>query len=261
MFKKKITYFLVLVVLVISSCNNYRYIHKDKQVTDRIIETYQMDNFTPYKLQPYDYLYVQIRSTNEEINELYSRISSNYSSSLANNQANFFLSGYLVNDSGYVFIPTLGMLKVGGLTIDETREVINDKTNSILSDAVVNVRLTSFNVTFLGEIMNGNYPFYRERVNILEGIGQAGGIFYTGDRKHVKIIRPQDSVIVVYEVDLTDKNIISNKDFFLQPNDVVYVPPKRQTEVLDFVRDYSSFLTVITSTITTTLLIIQLTKD
>lgn len=260
--KIKLLFFLLLSLIAFQSCQNYRYIHNYKDQTNNIIETYSLKSFEPYKLQPYDYLYVNIKSTNEDINELYSRISSNYSTSLANNQANFFLSGYLVNDSGYVFIPTIGMLKVSGLTIEETRQAINVKVNEILTDAVVNVRLTSFNVTFLGEVpVNGNLPFYKERVNILEGIGQAGGISYYGDKKHVKVIRPQDTIMTVFEVDLTDKNIISNKNFFLQPNDIVYVPPKRQKEFLNFVYDYSTFLTVLSSTITTTLLIIQLTKD
>lgn len=256
------SYLLILLfgIVVFSSCSNYRYVHKDNDATDKIVEIYRLDNYEPYLLQPFDYLYVSIRSTDEQINEFYSRISSNYSSTMANNQSNFFLSGYLVNDSGYVFIPTLGMLEVGGLTIDQTRKLINDNVDEILTDAVVNVRLTSFNVTFLGEINNGNIPFYRERVNVLEGIGQAGGVPISGDKKHIKILRPQDSIMVVYEIDLTDKNIIASKDFYLQPNDIVYVPPRRQQEFLNFFKDYSAFLSIITTTVTTTLIIIQLTK-
>ncbi|MBN2664284.1 MAG: polysaccharide biosynthesis/export family protein [Bacteroidales bacterium] len=261
MLNKFYLYISLFSVVVFSSCSNYRYVHRDIDATNKIVEIYSLDNYEPYQLQPFDYLYVNIRSTDEQINEFYSRISSNYSSSMSNNQSNFFLSGYLVNDSGYVFIPTLGMLNVGGLTIDQTRKLINDKVDEILTDAVVNVRLTSFNVTFLGEINNGNIPFYRERVNVLEAIGQAGGVPNSGDKKHVKIIRPQDSIMVVYEIDLTDKNIIATKDFFLQPNDIVYVPPKRQQEFWNFFRDYSTFLSIITTTLTTTLIILELNKN
>ncbi len=256
------SFIFIFILVFISSCSNYRYINKKYDIPDAVVDIYRLDNYKPYQIQPYDYLYVNIRSTNEDVNDLYSRISSNMSSNLTNNESNFFLTGYLVSDSGNVFIPTLGLLHVKGLTIEQTRKLIQDKVSDILSDAVVNVRLTSFNVTFLGEVGagGGRIPFYRERVNILEAIGQAGGISYYGDKKHVKIIRPQDSVMAVYEIDLTSTNLLSNKDFFLQPNDIVYVPPKRQKEVLDFFRDYSVFLTLTTSTITTTLLILQLAK-
>lgn len=250
-----------LLLLFFTSCQGYRYVNTVKDLPPSVIEEYSLNNFEKYTLQPYDYLYINIRSTNADINELYSRISSTYAHTLNNNESNFFLTGYLVNDSGYVFVPTLGELYVKGLTIDQTRTLIQDKVSEILSDAVVNVRLTSFNVSFLGEVnIVGRFPFYRERVNILEGVAMAGGITYYGDKKRIKVLRAQDTVIKVYDIDLTNKNILDQKEFFLQPNDIVYVPPRKQQDFLNFIKDYSSFVTVLTSTLTTTLLILELTK-
>jgi polysaccharide export outer membrane protein len=161
-----------------------------------------------------------------------------------------------------VSVPTLGKLYVKGLTIEQTRQLIQKKVSEILNDAVVNVRLTSFNVTFLGEVnMQGRIPFYKEKVNVLEAIGSAGGLTYYGNKKHVKVIRPQDTVMKVYNIDLTNVHILEQKEFYLYPNDIVYVPPRRSKDFFDFSRDYSSIISMITGTISTTLLIMQLNKQ
>lgn len=254
-------YYLFFIIITFSSCYNTRYINKSYEIPKQVIEEYKLQS-SDYKLQPYDYLYISVKSTNTEINDLYNSISSTFASNNANNRANFFLTGYLISDSGYVFVPTLGKIMVKGKTIVEAREIIANKFDEILTDAVVNVRLTSFNVTFLGEVAkSGQVPFYREKVNILEGIGAVGGISDYGNMKKVKIIRHQDSIMQVYEVDLSNKNIIGQKDFFLNPNDIVYVPPRKIKDISTFVRDYSTFITLFTSTVTTTLLIIQLAKN
>jgi len=252
---------LILFSLLLSSCFNTRYVSKDKEIPLYIIEEYKLQP-SEYKIQAYDYLYISINSTNQDINELYQRISSTYSSTSTGNEASFFLTGYLVNDKGNVFIPTIGEVLVRGLTINEARKAIEDRISLLLTDAVINVRLTSFTVTFLGEVNEkGRIPFYREKVNIIEGFGSAGDISYYGDKKHVKVLRQNDTTVLVYELDLTNKNILKQKEFYLHPNDIVYVPPKKSKDFTDMARDYSSFITIITTTITTALLIIQLTKN
>ena len=50
----------------------------------------------------------------------------------------------------------------------------------------------------------------------------AGDITEFGNRKKVKVIRLTDKDPRVFYLDLRDKNA-ANTDFFLQPNDLVYV--------------------------------------
>lgn len=258
MFRFKIL--LLFGILIVSSCYNNRYINQSYNVPSLVTEEYKLQN-SDYKLQSYDYLYISVRSTNQEISELYESISSTFSGSSNNNGSNFFLTGYLISDSGYIFVPTIGNVLVKGKTIEEARQLIQNNFNEILTDAVINVRLTSFNITFLGEInQQGRIPFYREKVNVLEAIGNAGGISDYGDKKRVKIIRPQDSIMQIYEIDLTNKNLISQKEFIMHPNDIVYIPPRKMKTVFDFAGDYSVFISLFTSTVTTTLLIIQLNQ-
>ena len=62
-------------------------------------------------------------------------------------------------------------------------------------------------------------------MNILDAIATAGDITEFGNRKKVKVIRLVDKVPRVFYLDLRDKNAAANTDFFLQPNDIVYVSP------------------------------------
>lgn len=256
---KKAFYYLLFSVLFFTSCHNLKYISREYEIPMQEIEQYTLKG-EDYKLQSYDYLYIRVKSVNEEINELYNTISTSNANN--NNQTNFFLTGYMVSDSGYIFLPTIGELYVKGMTIVEAEKFVQSKFEEFLIDPVVQVRLTSFNVTFLGEVnKQGRIPYYKQNINILEAVGSVGGVNSYGDRKKVKVIRPVDSVMVVYELDLTNKNIISTKDFYVYPNDIIYVPPKKTKIFFDFYRDYSTVITIITSTITTTLLIMQLTKS
>ena len=49
-----------------------------------------------------------------------------------------------------------------------------------------------------------------------------------GDRKKVKVIRNTNSKNEVFYVNLTEIDVLNNKDFMLQPHDIVYVAPVKK---------------------------------
>ncbi len=248
--------FLSAVMLFTFSCMQPRYISRNEQVEKLAYEKFPIKS-EPYRLQPYDYLYVKIKTSDKDINELFEGISTQVMS--IQSDYYFFLTGYLINDSGYVYIPLVGNIKAAGKTLGEVRKIIRDSISKNLTNAVVNVRLTSFNVYLLGEVsIQGQIKFYKERVSILEAISKAGGITQSGDRKNVYVIRRQDSIYNVYKLDLTNKNIIGQKDFFIQPNDIIYVPRRKFYNLKLFISDYMTLLTFISTTITTVFLILNL---
>ena len=77
------------------------------------------------------------------------------------------------------------------------------------------------------------------------------------------IVRKQDSTYHTYRVDLTDRHLLEKKEFFLQPNDIVYVEPVKSKILRIALSDISIFtgiLTTTTSIITTILFFITLTN-
>jgi polysaccharide export outer membrane protein len=93
----------------------------------------------------------------------------------------------------------------------------------------VTVKLAGFRYTINGEVgSTGTKTLFQEHVNIMEAIANAGDITITGNRKEVTIIRQTPTGVQMYDIDLTDVNVIKSPYFYLQPNDYVYVKPLKQ---------------------------------
>ena len=244
----------ILFIFFYSSCVNYKYFSKYNKV-DITDDTF-VNKYNKYILQPNDYLYISIQSTNKYINDLYQTFSTK---STSENEVNLFLNGFLINDSGIIFIPTIGELKVGGLTLEDSKFLIDSMIRSNITDAIVNVRLGSFTITFLGEFSkSGKMQFYKNKLSILEAIAYIGSVNDYANVKKIRIYRTQDDKTIVFNVDISSKNLITETYFYLNPGDIVYAPPKFQKNISLFLKDYSMIISLVSSTVTITFLIIQL---
>jgi polysaccharide export outer membrane protein len=135
---------------------------------------------------------------------------------------------YLVNSDGEINFPVLGKIKVEGFT---TKEITNNLTLSLVAyiqKPIVNIRLTNFKVTVLGEVKSpGIYPVPNERISILEAIGLAGDLTIQGKRKNVMLIREQEGKRTFVNIDLTNKEMLNSPYFYLAQNDVLIVEPNK----------------------------------
>ena len=261
---KKKYLFIIFVIIFFSSCTKHIKYLQDKKEKKGKDQTEFTNQPPEYKIQPYDYLYITIRTTNEEVNELFSTLSTSMNQNQGQNSENFYFTGYMVNDTGYIQVPILGDFEIKDKNIYEVRHMVEERTAEIVNDAIVNVRLTSFRVTFLGETGNGTMTFYQEKLNILEALSAVGGVTEYGDKTNIMIVRKQDSTYNTYRVDLTDRHLLEKKEFFLQPNDIVYVEPVKSKIFRIALSDISIFtgiLTTTTSIITTILFFITLTNN
>ena len=78
----------------------------------------------------------------------------------------------------------------------------------------------------MGEVgSQGTQTVQAERYTILEAIGAAGGIGDFGNRKKIELMRATTDGYIVYNIDMTDQSIVQSKNFFMAPNDVLYVRP------------------------------------
>lgn len=137
---------------------------------------------------------------------------------------------YLVDTNGNIDFPVLGPIHVEGLTAVQLKETLKKQliNGDHLKDPIINVRLTNFKVTVLGEVRNpGTFNVPSDKVSILEALGLAGDLTIKGKRDNVLIIREKNGLKTTTRVDLTNKNIISNPAFYLAQNDVIYVEPNQ----------------------------------
>ncbi len=244
----------VLLLVFFASCSRKILYISDIGADNEILKT----QYQPYHLKPYDYLYISIKTTDQDVNSMFSEFLQTVnirSSGLS--QPNYYLTGYMINDSGYIYLPIFGMLYAEGKTVEEFQNELQQTVNKILADAVVNVKLISYDVYFVGEV-NTRVTFYKDRVNIFEAISQIGGLPQSADKHRVYVLRRSDSSYRVITLDLTRKNIFDNKNFYLQPNDIVYVRPRPVSLAKIQIQDYFIFVSLVSSTLSLTTFLITL---
>ena len=221
----------LLVVLLFSSCmstKNITYFQNKDQI-DLSMSKYLYDA----KIMPKDILQIQVFSMTPEACEPFNLLKSSIASSATtttSNQNSVF--NYLVSNDGYIVMPIVGPIKVGGLSKNEAEGLIKEKIQPYMSEsenAVVHVRMMNYKYAVLGGVKNpGLYTTQNEKVSILEAIAQAGDLTTFAYRDRIFLIRENSEGQKEYhQLNINDANIISSPYYYLQQNDVIYVEPRK----------------------------------
>tara|TARA_R110002050_G_scaffold44166_1_gene105354 strand:- start:202 stop:975 length:774 start_codon:yes stop_codon:yes gene_type:complete len=134
---------------------------------------------------------------------------------------------YLVDTNGEIDFPVLGKLKIGGLTRDETINLLKSKLSpDYIKEPNVNIRIANYKISVMGDVQRpGSYNIPNERITILDALALAGDINISGQRNNILIIREEENKKVQYRVDIRSNNLLTSPVYYLQQNDVVYVEP------------------------------------
>jgi len=143
----KVFLFGIGLILWISSCVPVRQqiFFRDKNLLT-LGQIQSMD--TTVKVFPYVY---KIRKGDVLSVNITTLIPSSYSFAPALQTETEEGSGYIVNDSGYVDLPILGLLKVEGQSLIECRKYIKNVASDFMNNVMVNVKLLNFKVSIIGE--------------------------------------------------------------------------------------------------------------
>jgi polysaccharide export outer membrane protein len=215
-------------------------------------------NFTTTKIQPNDILKIEIT----DLNPLVAAPFNNNSGSSADSSVEMMkLSGYLVTPKGIITMPILNEVKVTGITPSDLEVKIKRILieEGYLVNPTVLVRVLNNKFTILGEVKKpGVISFTEESVGLLDAIGMAGDLTYSGVRKDVTLIRETDGKRLVYHVDLTTASWMSNPVYRIRQNDVIVVKPnKLQANSGGLIKDPLQLLGIVASVMLLILLIKQ----
>ncbi|MEG1616812.1 MAG: polysaccharide biosynthesis/export family protein [Bacteroidales bacterium] len=137
-------------------------------------------------------------------------------------------SGYIVDRNGCIDFPTLGRLKVEGMTRDQLVDTLQTRLSEQIKDPTVTIQFMNFHITMLGAVRSpGKYRVNTERVSVLDAIGMAGDLPLKSKRKNVLVVRDKGGEVQHGRLNLTSASIFNSEFFYLQQNDVVYVEPSR----------------------------------
>lgn len=186
------------------------------------------------KIQPNDRLSIKIYSKDRELAAPFNTELGGYSLTLESeivkgvNAENSFENGYLVDSDGNIDFPVFGKIKVSSLSMEEIKELISKriKDNNYIEDPLVKVNLLNFKIMTMGTVQNSVLNVTDGKITLLEAIVQAGGLTLNSDASEVKIIREQNGERQLIVANLEDYDMFNSEAYYLQQNDIVYVPQK-----------------------------------
>ena len=133
---------------------------------------------------------------------------------------------YLVNTEGDIDFPVLGKIHVAGMTRQQLADFLTGQIGQDVKDPVVYVSFKNFKITVLGEVRSpGTYTFDSEKISLLQVLGRAGDLNLTAERDGIILIREEDGKPKHYTIDLKDCSLMTSPYYYLQQNDVIYIPP------------------------------------
>ncbi|MEO9892792.1 polysaccharide biosynthesis/export family protein [Aurantibacter sp.] len=216
--------FVIATSMAISSCGNTKGATYFYETPDTQFVT-STEDLEPI-IQENDLLSITVSSINPEAAEMFndSNISQAQTANAVGNVAN--ISGYLVDQDGFIRFPVLGKIKASGKTKKALREEITSilDDRKLLLDPIVDIRYLNYKVSVLGEVKNPTVlTVPSEKISIFEALGLAGDITIYGVKENVVILREEGGVKKLARVDLTTDDIFSSPYYYLKSNDVVYV--------------------------------------
>lgn len=213
---------------LLSSCSNAKSATYFNNISSRSFRT-DVEQLEPI-IQKNDLLSINVTSVNAEATELFNQKNQDAAQMTNSAGGSSSVSGYLVDQEGYVNFPVLGKIMAAGRSKKDLRDNITAKlvSEKLLIDPIVDIRYLNYRVSVLGEVKNPSVlTIPNEKISLLEALGQVGDITIYGRRDNVTLIREENGIKRIREIDLTTSEIFNSPYYYLQSNDIIYVQPNR----------------------------------
>jgi len=240
---------VILTGIVMTGCYSHRVIGLLQEPGKHKIPEYEKDTVhEPYRIHFNDEIIYRLITMDETISKILGA-----NEGLTNTQ---YANSYRVYEDGTIDLPFLKPIHIEGMTVPEAQDTIKAAFREIIPDADVKIALYNKTFTVIGDINSGEYYIYKENMNIFEALAMTGDLMNSGDRRHVRIIRPHgNDEPEVLEFDIRSNTIIDSKYYYIYPNDVIYVARTKDSFVK--VASYTGFLGLITSSVSLLITVIN----
>lgn len=212
--KKNSILLLFVIVSLLGSCVQYKDVlsYEETSVFPSTAQT--ITNYQPIVIQPNDILQITVSS-------LAPAASAPFNGSGE--------SGYMVDVSGNITLPTLGDIQVAELTLEEIKSNLQKSLQPYFSEKpIVNVRLENFKVSVNGEVGSpGIFGVANGRITMIEAITRSGDFTPYSRRDSILIIREFNNERSFGYIDFNSAAAFESPYFYLKQNDVVYVRPSK----------------------------------
>ncbi len=233
---RKILFLLVISTLMASCISNKRITYLQNLPENTPIEFEQVIPFAEvdfkYVLQPFDLVEIDFASSDENLTEAFSFQNSRIAGGIGGGGAGsdpLYMTGYSIDQEGFVEVPKLGKIKIGGLTEEEAKDLVQLEINKFFKEQVfVKLRIAGIRYTTLGEFNSvGVKIIYKNRATIFDALANSGETSILGKKNQLFIVRQYDGGTKIHQINLNDRALLASPFLFIQPNDILYMEPMK----------------------------------
>ena len=182
-------------------------------------------------------------------NEAYPYFSIPKDQSVTDNRS-AYEKGYLVNEAGEVKLPLIGSIILKGLTINQAINRIEQKLQYFIQEPIVTIKKLNFKITVLGEVNKpGIYVISNEIVTLPEVLGLAGDLTQFANKENLRIIRNSNGKMNDLFVNLTEAKSLTASNYYLHPDDILYVSPLRRRAFQNITPSVTVFTSILTTAV------------
>jgi polysaccharide biosynthesis/export protein len=167
---------------------------------------------------------------------------------------------YMVQDDGNAYLPLLGATSLEGLKLYQVDSLLSKKYEKYYKDSYVVSRLLNRRVVIIGALGGRIVTLENDNMSIIEAVVSAGFNFdqrIRGDR--LRVIRNIQTKPVMQIIDISTYEGLRAANLKVEPNDVIYLEPRRrigrEETLTDFTRTLGTVLSIVSSTVLTILAI------
>ncbi|MGB0523708.1 MAG: polysaccharide biosynthesis/export family protein [Flammeovirgaceae bacterium] len=200
---------------------------------------------------------------NAAIPQLQGNIDGNSIINLPIMRSNAYPNSYLVEEDGTVTLPRIGKISVDQLTLRQASDLIAKRYESLIESPYVVMQYLNKRVILMGALGDKVITLRNENMSLYEVLALASGnngvvggnarnmlsIQNDAKARSIRLVRNYQTDPSVLIIDLTTIEGISKLNTNIQPNDIIYIEPRRRFD-RDSLNDISSVLSPIVSIVT-----------
>lgn len=145
------------------------------------------------------------------------------------------IRGSRIDGNGYLHLPLVGQVQVGGLTVTDAQKEIATAFSVFLKNPWVVVEVTEYGsqpVYLLGQFKNSGTYYLDRPYTLLQGISLGGGLQDTANLRSARLIRDNKTLPVDLYSILQEGDCRMN--VWLRTGDIIFVPDDKNQNVFVF---------------------------
>lgn len=157
---------------------------------------------------------------------------------------------YLIEQDSMVKLPTVGRVKLGGVTLREAEELLETKFSENYQKPFVKLKITNRKVImFFEEGTQGKIiSLPEENMTLIDAIATAGGVTKNSKSYNIKILRGDPANPTVINFNIRNIKEFKNANLLLEANDIIYVET-RPRYVFKIISELQPYLVLISTTV------------